>query len=364
MKMLYFSFARANASIDGIYINGLRKNGVGVINYSFHGLGGIRRYLKIAKCYSIHREAVDFIMVGYDSPLLVIFIWMISRKRIIYNALCSVYERLIISRALAKEKSVKAYYYWFLDYLACHLANLVLVETNEQIKYFIKQFKIPASKLFRALIGVDDDKFLYRDNVKKYENFTVLFRGRLLPEAGGEFVVEAAKLLENSPIQFIMIANGMWLNKIQNRINELGVKNLKLISDFVPDEELCDYMQKSHLSLGQLSSHPRLERTIPHKAYESLALKLPYLTARSKGALELLKEGETCIVANQADAKNLAEKILWAYNNQKEIEKIAENGYKFFLENCTSKKLARDLLERLTINPVTFQRGIRPRRND
>lgn len=99
------------------------------------------------------------------------------------------------------------------------------------------------------------------------------------------------------------------------------------------------------MSLGQLGNHPRLIRTIPHKAYESLAMGLPYLTAANKGILELLKDGETCVVCNPADPNSLAEKILWAKNNWQELERIAERGHNLFIDKLAPQILAAELLE-------------------
>ncbi len=108
-------------------------------------------------------------------------------------------------------------------------------------------------------------------------------------------------------------------------------------------------MQTAHISLGQLSSHDRLKRTIPHKCYESLAMGLPYLTASSEGVRELLVPGETCLVCNPADAKSLAEKILWAKENPDALNKIAENGYRLFQNKLTSKILAAELMNKIFV---------------
>ena len=170
-----------------------------------------------------------------------------------------------------------------------------------------------------------------------------------MPEAGAEYVIQAAKILEKENINFIMQAGGMLLGKIEKMIKDIRPANLELRSDFVPHDELRTIMQKCHISLGQLSDHPRLDRTIPHKVYESLAMKLPYLTAANKGILELVKAGETCITCEPADAKSLAEKILWAKNNYSSAQKIAENGYNLYKKELASSVLAKKLIDRINL---------------
>ena len=290
MRILYFSQSKLDNSVNAVYIEGLRQNGA-IVN-SFHVPKGLKGLMSAAKHLKDTKDS-DLIMVGYDSPSLVVFFKFLTGRKVVYNALCSVYERLIVSRALARPFYIKAVYYWLLDFLAVHSANLVMVETDSQVKYFRKLFWVKQKKLFRAWTGVNEDVFYYSQGVEKPPVFTVMFRGQFLPESGVEYVVRAAKILENENINFVIHGGGQNDDKIKKLIEELRPGNIKLMIDFLPAEELRTLMQKCHLSLGQLSNHPRLKRTVPHKCYESLAMKLPYLTASNIGVLELLTPDET-----------------------------------------------------------------------
>jgi len=292
-------------------------------------------------------KSADLIFIGYDSPKLVVISRIFTRKKIIYNAALSVYERLIISRELAPRLSVKAVYYWLLDFVAVHFANLTMVETNLQADYFKKIFKVSKKKIYRSWVGVDGDRFFYDSALPKLDIFTVLFRGAFMPEAGVEYAIKAAKILEDKNVKFTIIGGGILLEKTTKLIKELKPANLELITDFLPQERLREIMQSCHLLLGQLSDHDRLSRTIPHKTYESLAMKLPYLTASNSGVLELLTPDKTCLTCNPADAKSLAEKILWTKNNYSIAEEIAENGYKLYQDQLRSHVLAKNLLDRM-----------------
>lgn len=345
MKIFYIGFSRPDYSIDGIYINGLRKNGVEVVE-AFFPEDTWKRLRNCIRAYLSHKHAIDAIIIGYASPQAVIALWPWCRHTMIYNALCSEFERKIISRKLAPRLSFKGYYYWLLDYLAVRCASRVMLESDHQIEYFKQMFGC-RKKYLRAWTGVDGEKYFYQPEIKTHSNFTVLFRGRLLPEAGGEYVVEAAKKIEGSGIQFLMMASGMELPKVQSLIDTLKPSNLTLITEFLPIEEVRQKMQECHVSLGQLSAHDRLTRTIPHKAYETLALRLPYLTARNPAVMELLKEGETCLACNPADADDLAQKILWAREHQSELQRIGEAGFRLYQTQLTSSTLAAKLLERI-----------------
>ena len=351
MKFLYLASSRVEYSVNGVYISGLIQNNVDIVSYAAVDKG-FRKFINIAKFYFENRQGADLIIVGDDSPEIVNFLFFLTRKKIVYNALCSVYERLVVSRNKTSLFSPKAIYYWLLDFLACRFAAVVMLESAHQIQYFKHLFWLSAKKSFLAWTGVDEKNYFYNSDLKKFDDFTVIFRGRLLPEAGGEVIVRAAKLLEGSNIKVLMHSFGLELEKIKKIIEELKPSNFVLITDFLPIEQVRETMQKSHLSLGQLSSHDRLQRTIPHKAYESLALKLPYLTARNPAVLELLEDGKTCLTFNPGDEKDLADKIIWAKDNVKNLDEIAQNGYEFFVENLTSKVLAKKLIDRLKNNKI------------
>ena len=347
MKVLYLSRPKLERSLNSVCIKGLQQNGVEVVGF-YSAKKGFLVYFDAVRFLIKEKNNADAFVVGYDSPGFVILIWLISKKKIIYNAVLSVYERLIVSRELASKFSIKAFYYWLLDFVAVRLANLTVVETNHQADYFKKMFKISDKKISRNWIGVDEDKFFYDSAVTKRDVFTVLFRGAFMPEAGVEYAINAAKMFEDKNIKFIIIGGGILLEKTKELISELKPKNLELITYFLPYEKLRQIMQGCHLSLGQLSDHDRLTRTIPHKAYESLAMKLPYLTASNTGILELLTPDKTCLTCNPADSNSLAEKILLAKNNYPLAADIAENGYQLYQDKLKSYILAKNLLDRVT----------------
>lgn len=331
--------------VNTVYIKGLKENGVQISD--LHIELSISAFIRLAMFYRKEKNNIDLIMVGFSSPHLAVFTRLISNKKIIYNATVSVYDRLISSRELAPKFSLKTIYYLLLDFFASHFSNLIMVESNHQGEFFKKNFKLSEKKIYRAWIGVDENRFFYNPSIKKRDKFTVVFRGAFLPESGVEYAIRAAKILEKDDIKFIIIG-GQRLPEVKKLTAELNPSNLELITDFLSQDKLNELMQGSRLSLGQLSNHPRLVRTVPYKVFESLAMRLPYLTAANNGILELVKAGETCITCEPANAESLAKKILWARDNPEELERIARNGYRFYQGELKSKILARNLLNRIT----------------
>lgn len=345
-KVIYLTHTRPAYSLNSALIKGLRENGTEVVMLRIVGRGILGFAKSVSFCWR-NSKNTDAVIIGYDSPVLAIFIRPFCHKKIIYNAVLSGYERMIVSRKLAPKFSIKSAYYWLKDFVASHCADLILVESDLQADYFAKLFRVSKNKIYTNYIGVDQDNFFHDSSIDKFPTFTVVFRGALMPEAGAEYVIQAAKILEKESVKFIMLGGGLLLTEISRLINEVNPSNLEFRPALLSVEELRTLMQKCHLSLGQLSNHPRLGRTIPHKLYESLVMRLPYLTASNAGALELLGEGKTCITCKPADARSVAEKILWAKGNFQELEKVAQNGYKLYQNKLRSHILARNLLEKI-----------------
>lgn len=351
MRICYFNLTTFLPARDAVYIRGLRENDVEIINCT-DGSPGIKKFINLYKKHRTLKNSYDLMWVGYSGHILVPFIKLISRKKIIFNSLCSLYEGIIISRVRGSEFSLKAAWIWLIDFLAFHSADISLIETGAQKKWLMKKFFLRDNKLLVALTGVDDSVFFYDPSIKKLPTFTVLFRGGFLPESGIEYAIGAAEILKNEDIKFIILGSGIMEPLVKQLLAKFESKNIEWIKERLDYDTLRKKMQECHLALGQLSDHERLTRTIPHKAFESIVMKLPYLTARNKAVLELLTENETCFCCNPADPQDLADKILWIKNNYTEAQKIAENAYQLYLRKLTPKILAEKVLRNLNVNKI------------
>ncbi|MFA6404796.1 MAG: glycosyltransferase [Candidatus Paceibacterota bacterium] len=346
MRICYFGIYNSNFGRNKVYISGLRQNGIEIIECHDDSLG----LLKYWRLWKKHRMIIknggyDVMIVGYPGHIVVSFAKMISCKPIVFDALCSLYEGEVISRGRYRYNPFMRLWIRLIDLLSAKSADLILVETNHQKEYFIKRFLLEAEKVVCVLTGADEEIFHEDSSVEKREKFTAIFRGKFLPEAGIQYVVQTAKLLENEDIEFLIIGSGRTEEEIKSCIDELKPKNLKWITEHILPNEVRQKMLECHVSLGQFGIHERLERTIPHKAFETLALGLPYITGRTNGISELLTDNVNCLMVNCGDPEDLAEKILLLKNQPQLVRSLAENGKKLYEERLTNKKLARDIID-------------------
>ncbi|MDE2173473.1 MAG: glycosyltransferase [Patescibacteria group bacterium] len=340
MRFLYISTGR-NFPPDKHLVDGLRENAHEVLELIENG-HGFGRYVRFARCFPQATRAADAVIVGYGLPLLVPIARCLTQRTVIFNAIASQYEANVISRG---DRGLFAVCKWMLiDFFSFHAALFVLLESEAQVAYVASRFFVPKKKLVVARMGVDESVFFRDGQIKKRKAFTVLFRGRFLPESGILTVIAAAKRLENTGIRFLIIGHGFLYREVNALVDKLAPTNIEFVEKTLPEWELREAMLSCHISLGQLADHPRLARTLPAKLYESLALGLPYLTGRSAAVFELLTEDTTCFVVQPGDATALADKIRSLEREPKHLREVGEAGYRLFTERLVARRLAADFV--------------------
>ncbi|MCX6715594.1 MAG: glycosyltransferase [Candidatus Taylorbacteria bacterium] len=163
--------------------------------------------------------------------------------------------------------------------------------------------------------------------------------------------MQTSKLLQGKGVNFLIIGNGHIEDEIRTLIQTADLSNVEWLSNNLPLKELADRMRECHISLGQFEKHERLERTIPHKAFESLVMGLPYVTGRAGGVAELLTDGKDCLMVDCGDPEDLAAKILRLKNSPELVSTIGNNGRKLFENKLTASKLAGDIIRTLDTYP-------------
>ncbi len=342
MKFLYINTGNKYPP-DKHLADGLRENGHEVFEL-IPNKQGLNKYINFAQRFWENKYLFDVIIVGYGLPFLVPLVRFMSLRKIIFNAVSSQYEANIISRGTDRPWSLIALKWWLVDFISFHFSSKIILESNAQINFIHKYFLVSKNKLILSWMGVDEEIFFRDSNIEKKQKFTVLFRGRFLPESGILTVIEAAKKLEDRDVKFLIVGHGFMYREVNALMEKLKPKNIEMMAEKLPEKELREHMLACHISLGQLAKHPRLLRTLPAKLFESLALGLPYLTGRNAGALELLKENENCIVVEGGNPDDLAEKILYLRDNPDVRERIGTAGYELYKQKLTSKILATEVL--------------------
>lgn len=349
MKVLYFGNYNSNYARNRVLIDGLRENGVEVIECNVKG-GGFRALPKLFLEYLKLRAPYDLMVVGFPGQEVMFLTRFITRKPIIFDAFASHYGGYIIDRKKYSKTSLKAKYYRFLDKWSCRLADLVLLDTQAHIDFFVKEYNLPPRLFRRIWIGADDKVFMPLPFPEDESEFKVLFFGTFIPLQGIKYIIQAAKILENQNIKFTIIGDGQEKKNILELSDRLNLKNIEF-KDKLSQEEIIEETRKAYICLGIFGDTPKTSLVIPNKVYESLAMKKAVITADTSASRELFDDSDLKMV-RPADAESLVKAILELKNNPNLRFSFAENGYNKFIEHCTPKALGRELkliLEKIII---------------
>lgn len=347
MKLCYFGIYDPEFGRNKVYMSGVRQLGHEIIECRDTSRGPLKFWRLWRKhCAVLRAGGYDVLIVGYPGHLVVPLARMIvARGRpVVFDALCTLYEGEIISRGRYRWNPLMRGWIYLVDWLAAKSAHLILVETNAQKDFFVKRFSLPPAKVVRVYTGVDPELFRSDLGVKKRGGFTVVFRGKFLPEAGLPIIIRAAKALEHQGVQFLLLGHGFMEGEVKALIEKTSPANLEWVGDRPPLAELARREAECHVALGQFDRNERVDRTIPHKAFEALALGLPYVTGRAAGVSELFTDGKDCLMVARGDAEDLAAKLLRLKNEPALARELGANARALYEEKLTPERLAGDIV--------------------
>ena len=268
------------------------------------------------------------------------------KKKIVFDVFISDYEALVESRKLIKKGSLKSRIYYFFDRYSCKFSDIVLLDTNEHINYFVNKFDLDKKRFRRIFVGANEKLFYPRKSKRKDKKFRILFYGTFIPGHGIKYILKAAKMLEkDKDIEFLLIGTGQTYDemcKLSKKLKNKNVKftgwvNFKKIPSFIADADVC---------LGMFGDHiKKIDRVIGNKIYEIIAMKKPLITGEAKAMKEAFTDKEDVLFCKMDDEKSLADAIQTLKDNPKLMDKIANNGYKLFKKRFTAKQIGKSVLE-------------------
>jgi len=337
-KIIFLTIGEPGYSRSWTYFNGAKKLDANVEFIKIDSRNLIKQFLQIKK-----QVAKDNIFVVMSpSQYLVPFVRFFLGKNIVLDAGWSLFEGTVISRkryGLFGSIAIKNY---FIDFMSSHLAKKIILESNLQKTFYSKLFLVRSKKCRVLYTGFDEESF-YLDNTyvtppDYFQNSKiVLFRGKYNPEAGIQILAEATKILSEDQITFWVFCPGL-------PINIDFSKNSFVSRDILPRGKISKLQKSCTIMLGQLAKHNRLNRTIPHKAFEAGFLATPYLTAGNKGITELFTEGFEVECFSPGNSIALVDKIRNLISDHDKLNEMSALIYEKYQNNCNQRMLSQKFL--------------------
>lgn len=344
MTVLYFGSYNPDYSRNRILVDGLKQNGVEVLECQDNS-PGIKKFIQLYRKHRKLRNQYDVMVIGFLGQQIVPFAKLICRKPIIFDAFLSLYDSNVFDRKVVKKGSLRSFYYWMLDWLSMKLADIVLFDTDEHIKYVLEEFGVARKKFRKIWIGARDDVF-YPVSKPNSGEFLVIFHGSFIPLQGVEYILKAAKICAKDGVRFLIIGDGQEKKKMLALARELGLENVEF-EGFMKPELIREKTAETNVCLGIFGDTAKTQRVIPNKVYECLAMRKPVITADTPAVRELFNEDDLVLV-RAADPESLADTIIRLKKDSELRNKLANNGFNKFKNNASPRILGGELKRIIT----------------
>jgi glycosyltransferase involved in cell wall biosynthesis len=345
MRVCFISGREPSYTRNAVILNGLKENGTEVIECTSYSCSYLTRYPSGLCKFLLLRHKADVIFIGFFGQPLVPIVKMLTHKPIVLDAFISGYDTLCFDRKKFKPNSLPGKFLYWLDRRSCECANMVLLDTNAHIKYFTETFGLDRGKFRRVFVGAEESNFYPREIVKANNKFKVLYYGSYLPIQGIEYIISAAKALERyEDISFKIIGKGPESEKIKSLVKAEPAKNIQFI-DWRPYHDLPLEIAHADICLGgHFSNIDKAKRVIAGKTFQQIAMKKPVILGDNPANRELFQDRKNALLCELANPDALTAAILELKNNDVLRNSIAEEGYKTFLQHCTTRLIGEEIV--------------------
>ncbi|MCY3712481.1 MAG: glycosyltransferase [Gemmatimonadetes bacterium] len=334
--------------------------------------------LRLLLKYVVTVGRYEVMLVGYighfDMPLA----WLLTRfprRPLVFSPLISLYDTLVDDRRSIAEGTLMSRFLRWLDRQACAKADLVLLDTEAHIDYFVQEFNLPRKRFAQVFVGAveldarAEDRAAVdplaidppaegppsEDTNPGDAPFRVLFIGKFIPLHGLPFMLEAANRLKDVPdIEFHFVGSGQMTDEIHATARRLNLENVRF-TDWIPYEQLHRFLQGWGVCLGIFGTSDKAVRVIPGKVFVALSAGKAVITADSPAIKELLADGESAILCRRGDPEALAGAIRRLHGDRELLCRIAEGGSRVFRDHASTEQIGRSasaVLEKLETGGV------------
>lgn len=170
------------------------------------------------------------------------------------------------------------------------------------------------------------------------DKFNILYIGRLTNDKGIIELLLAAKELVQDGYNFTinLLGNGEYKEQITNLINELNLSEYVITHDPVFDNKRIREFYLDADIFVIASYHEGFPRTL----YEAMIFGTPIITSFVGGIPDVMEADYNCLRVEPKSAKNLKEKLVFAFNNYGTMVDFSKNATQTVKEILSKRKLS------------------------
>lgn len=269
-------------------------------------------------------------------------------KRVIFDEFVSPYDSLVHERKKLSPTARPARLLYSVERRILHSADLLLADTPAQAAQYSRTFQLPLAKFRPIPVGVDELAFALDGPRHDYgtDEFVVFTYATFLPLHGIDVILRAAALLREHPIRLVIAGGkGAPQAEFQETIRALGLTNVEHIP-WIDFDLLPEYIRGADVCLGgPFGNTPQAQRVITGKTVQFMACGKATVVGESEET-GILTSGQDCLIVPQGDARQLADAILWAFENPEALPALGDKARQAYLLHFSQERI-REEMERI-----------------
>jgi glycosyltransferase involved in cell wall biosynthesis len=352
MRVLFLGSYDRESERNRIFIDGLRKQGVVVLErhfpmegLRFRGTGaamaaGLARAALSIPGYLAHMvtgagaaSGADVVLVGYlghhDIAILAALrraVRALRERPLVFDPFFSLYDTIVSDRALLRPQSGAARALRRAEQWVLRGADLILADTAAHAAYYQALAGLPAERLRVVPVGADERLFPRHDPRPPREELRVLFYGTYIPLHGVQTILEAADVLRAESIRFRLIGRGQTRHSADELARNRGLTRVEFV-DWVPLTQLASEIAEADVVLGIFGTSGKAARVVPNKVYQAMSVGRCVVTRDSPALREMFIPGEHLATCVAGDARDLASVLRELQRDHGLRHRLAEAGH-------------------------------------
>jgi len=216
----------------------------------------------------------------------------------------------------------------------------LIVTPSEYTRQEVIKWEVPETKVVKSPWGVDVSRFKLSDNHKVGKlrrefslngKKVVLTVGRLIERKGHDKVIEALPLvIKRVPqVHYLIVGTGPYKEILKSQVNRLNLNNYLTFVGYADERDLRLYYQLCDLFIMPC----RIVEGWDAEGFglvflEANACGKPVIGGRSGGVGDAIVNGETGLLVNPTDEKEIAEAVIKLLSDDHLARKMGQNGRK------------------------------------
>lgn len=239
--------------------------------------------------------------------------------------------------------------YILAERFAAKRCHKIFAVAQSMIEQCVEAGVAPREKYKVVYSGMDIDAFVnakpdpaLRAELGIPDNAPVVGKiARLFPLKGHDVLIKAApKVIAAFPeVRFLIIGNGILRQSLEDETRRLGISSNFIFTGLVAPEEVCRYTP-----LMDVLAHLSLREGLPRSVVQALASSVPVVAYALDGTPEVLKNGETGLIARVEDADDVADKLITLLSQAETRRKMGAAGQKLVKSQFSWRTMC-DVLE-------------------